>query len=1340
MSKFDPERESHKAWLGLLQPVGLVVAPPALIKAQVVLDKNAVATQDALLAVTERPPTVNGDADPEIRDFPRFAEEVLGWSIEDLAGAPGGPSIPESLEVALPEYGDVLRPSYAVIDGMANGKRLLLVSVTDPGVNLDDAPAEAHRGWNASPQARLERLLRQSGVPAGLLCNGQQVRLVYAPSGETSGHLTFPVAGMCDGPDWRLILGAFHMLLSEHRVFGAPDGQRLLDILSESRKYQSEVSTKLSEQVLSSLWELLRGLQAADEAANGRVLYDLRRTAPEQIYGGSLTVIMRLVFLLYAEDQGLMPDDPVYARNYSISGLYERLREDAGRYPDTMDQRYGAWPWLLSTFRLIFDGGSHAGLSLPARHGQLFSPDEYPFLEGRPPGVNRVMGDTFDAPKIADGVIWRVLEDLLVLDGERLSYRALDVEQIGSVYEAMMGFDVQSTSGRSIALRPKRVVIDLDRLLKEPGGKRAAWLKSEAECDLSGKAATALKDATTVDDLVAALERRIAPQTPQVLPPGALFLQPGEERRRSGSHYTPRELTEPIVRTTLRPVLEALGPKPKPEQILDLKVCDPAMGSGAFLVEACRQLAEALVEAWTLHDCMPTIPPDEEPILHARRLVAQRCLYGVDKNPFAVNLAKLSLWLVTLARDHAFTFLDHALKHGDSLVGLTREQIGAFHWDPPKQDYSDLPLFANVTTAITKADGWRKRIQLLDDGAYDERREAWREAEDQLQEARFVGDLCIAAFFGAVKPKDREVLRQHYKARLDEWRAARTDPRELREAVQELRRGDRPVIPFHWGIEFPEVLGRTNPGFDAMVGNPPFVGRRKIAGSTRKNYPDWTVQLHPGSTGNADLAAHFYRRAFSLVRSAASFGLIATNTISQGDTRDAGLTWICKNGGSIYSAVKRVPWPGIASVIVSFVWVHKGSWTQPAVLDGVAHTRITAFLRHGGGHDSPNSLQGNKHLAFEGTYVLGMGFTFDDSDKKGVATPLSVMQRLIERNPKNSECILRYLGAAEVCESPEHFADRHVIDFGERSEEEAREFPELFAVLEQKVKPERLKKDAQKYPRMVHEWWKYWNPRARLYRTIRDMNRVLVIGKQAITHVAFAFVPPGQVFANSLAVIAFERLSEFAALQGRVHELWVRFFVSTMGDGLRYTPTDCFETFPFPPQLQTNPILESVGQAYYDFRAALMVKNSEGLTATYNRFHAPNERSPDILKLRELHAAMDRAVLDAYGWTDISTDCDFFLDYEIDEETWGNKKKPYRYRWPDEVHDEVLARLLELNQKRYEEEVKAGLHGSSKKSAAKSTSGAKPKKTAKKSSKKTTKKKKPENLSLFGGTEAEDKA
>jgi len=1310
---FDPQREAHKSWLGLVQPVGLVVSAPALCKAQLVLDKNIAAVQQALLAVLSRRPTLRGDGELRLTDFPRFSREVLGWSASDLAGAPEGPPLPDSLCVHLASYEETLRPTYAVYDPMApnagtvGAAPILLVQVVDPGTPLDkvaeDRP-DRRPGWSASPQARFERLLRGTQVSTGILLNGDELRLVYAPPSETSGHLDFPIPALAT-VHGRPLLSALHMLLCEHRVFAARDGSRLLDVLAESRKYQSEVSTRLSQQVLGALWELLHGFQAADEATRGRLLAGLVGSddGRQQIYGGLLTVIMRLVFLLYAEDQGLLPDDPVYAGGYSIGGLFERLREDAGRHPDTMDQRFGAYAGLLSTFRLIFEGGGHGELHLPTRHGQLFDPDAYPFLEGRPQGSLRVLGseEPLDVPRVSDGVIWRVLDSLLNLDGERLSYRALDVEQVGSVYESMMGFAVCSLPGPALMLRPKGVVIDLAALLGQPGPKRAAYLKEHAECDLSAGAATALREARTIDEVVAALGRRIAEQTPQPLPPGTLVLQPGEERRRSGSHYTPRELTAPIVRTTLAPIWAALGDWPRPQQILDLAVCDPAMGSGAFLVEACRQLASALCTAWEVHGDMPPLPPDEEPHLLARRLIAQRCLYGVDKNPFAVSLAKLSLWLVTLARDHAFTFLDHALRHGDSLVGLTDAQIGAFHWQPPSLDSG--PLFAGVTSRAAAVSGLRKKLWEIEDseGDYDRRRLAWKEAEDVLYDVRRVANLCLSAFFGESKDKQREDRRKQNYRLVQDWRQSGHRD-EVDAELEALTQGPQPLCPLHWDIEFPEVFRRKNPGFDAIIGNPPFAGKNTIAASSHPAFQDWLKSLHEESHGNADLVAHFFRRAFSLLRDGGTLGLIATNTIAQGDTRSSGLRYICSHGGTIYDATRRYKWPGLAAVIVSVVHIQKGNYAGIKRLDGQEVPTITAFLFHGGSSEDPKVLKANEGKSFQGSTVLGMGFTFDDTDKSGAASSLADMQRLISHNPRNQARIFPYLGGEEMNSSPTHSHHRYVINFGDLTEEEARAWPDLLRIVEEKVKGTRGKHSTA-------PWWQFERLRGELYSAIAGLDRVLVIPFVAKWH-GLAFVPATTVVAAPTIVFASTSYAFFMVLQSRVHEIWARFFGSSLEDRLRYTPSDCFETFPFPLGWESDARLEAVGKEYYEFRAHLMVKHGEGLTKTYNRFHDPNEHHPELLRLRALHAEMDRAVLAAYGWTDLDTTCDFYLDYEIDEASFAavpgasvrgsDKKKPYRYRFPDAIRDELLARLLELNQARFREEQLAGLHSKESKSAA----------------------------------------
>ncbi|MCB0189063.1 MAG: hypothetical protein KDE31_32560, partial [Caldilineaceae bacterium] len=282
---------------------------------------------------------------------------------------------------------------------------------------------------------------------------------------------------------------------------------------------------------------------------------------------------------------------------------------------------------------------------------------------------------------------------------QRLSFRALDVEQIGMVYEGLLDHTEEVARGQAIAIKPVKshgapATINLNELLETKGKDRAKWIKEQTDQNITGQALKDLKTAESIDELLAALDKKIAKKiTPRVVLSGSIVLQPSDERRRSGSHYTPRSLTKPIVETTLAPLLKQLveppaeetnGEKtlfaskgrktklqavkserdeeafrlaqekgsPHPRQILDLKVCDPAMGSGAFLVETCRQLGDELVAAWHAHECVPTadIPPDEDEILYARRLIAQRCLYGVDKNPLAVEMAKLSLWLVTMAK------------------------------------------------------------------------------------------------------------------------------------------------------------------------------------------------------------------------------------------------------------------------------------------------------------------------------------------------------------------------------------------------------------------------------------------------------------------------------------------------------------------------------------------------------------------------------------------------------------------------------------------------------------------------------------------------------------------
>jgi hypothetical protein len=1268
----DSTAYSHQEWIGYVQPVGVVVSTPALLEAGAAINRNSVPLHRAFLAVL--PQDRDGNPIPELTSFSAFATDVLNWQPGDLAAPPDRFAIP------LPGYDDLLQPTWVVNDG--DTPVLLILETND---DFDQDPAPEHRRWNATPQSRFERLLRETGVPAGLLVSPQAIRLVYAPKGESSGHITFKISDMVQVAG-RPMLAALHMLLSSERLFSLATEQRLPALLAASRKYQNLVSTKLSRQVMEALFDLLRGFQAAHDQ-NG-ILESVLRTDPNQVYAGLLTVLLRLVFVLYAEDRGLLSSDPIFVNNYSVAGLFERLREDQAHNPDTMDSRYGAWARLLALFRLIWRGANHGSMKIPGRRGYLFDPDRYPFLEGR-----ESAGDSAARiPRVPDGVIYRVLQRLLVLDGERLSYRNLDVEQIGSVYEAMMGFELHVAAGPSIAIKPKKrngapVTINLSELLGVASAKRNEWLNKTTDHKVTGQAERALKEAVTSEGLMSALDRHIARNvTPDPVPTGAMIFQPSPERRRSGSHYTPRSLTQPIVEAALAPVLKKLGDRPRPEQILALKVCDPAMGSGAFLVEACRQLGDALVTAWHIHNEAPPLPPDEDELLHARRIVAQRCLYGVDKNEMAADLAKLSLWLATLARDHEFTFLNHALRHGDSLAGLTARQIAAFHWElNPMQTFLEKDLRERITHAAASR---KKILDARDDTPYAQLAQDLEMADQAISLARMAGDAVLAAFFSGEKRTARENARVQYEAELREYLHDGRDEAGigLQNLARALRKQQKPVTPFHWEIEFPEVFDlddflRVRGGFGAMVGNPPFAGKNTLIEGNADGYLDWLKAEHAQSHGNADLVAHFFRRAFTLLRDDGCFGLIATNTIGQGDTRSTGLRWICMNGGTIYRAVKRLKWPGEAAVVVSEVHVCKGEVPGPYWLSGRVVERITAYLFHAGGHEDPAKLPENANKSFQGPIALGMGFTFDDSDTRGIATSIAVMRQLIESDAANADRISPYMGGEDILNSPALQPSRYIINFGVRSEEEARCWPALLDIVERKVRPERL---LQNDERAKSLWWQFLRPRPELAAATDGMERVLV-HPFLTSHLAFAFVPANVVAAGPTNVFALDALPSFCVLQSRLHELYARFMASSFKDDLRYTPSDCFETFPFPLDYENNLTLESAGQAYYDFRAALMIRSNEGLTKTYNRFHRPDEYSPDILKLRELHDAMDRAVLDAYDWHDLQPKCDFFPEFDEeddDAESSRPRQKKYRYRWPDEIHDDVLARLLALNRER----------------------------------------------------------
>ena len=1300
--------DTNAEWLGHVQPVGLVVAVRVLSERGLVpAEQTRADTEEVLSLLTEE--------GPALPDPWQFAETVLQWPASRVAGAPGGPAMDETISVYVPEAETHLRPDWAV--AKPNGGWQILVQQLPMGVDPDKRGALS--GWEATPHQRLERLLRDTGTPTGLLICDDVWRLVQAPKGETSGWLSFPLRplGTVAG---RPMLGGLKLLLGRTRLFTDAEPNRLPSILNESRAAQAAVSTDLAGQVLGALHELLRGLHAADE---GKVA-QLAQTRSQHVYEGLLTVLLRLIFLLYAEDRDLIPSraDAVaqafYLRGYSVRGLHARLQDDAARNPDTMDERYGAWGRLLALFRLVHAGDGTGWIR--GRGGDLFDPTKFPFLQGQTNPTDRP-----NVPRLSDGSVLRVLDLLLVLKGERLSYRTLDVEQIGSVYEAVMGFTVQPAKGPALAIKAGKnnrtpVFVDLAALGAKAGKDREKYLKEEADRgQLTARVTAALAAATDTATLAEALrpivDERGSPHGP--VPPGTPLLQPTDERRRTGSHYTPRSLTEPIVRHALEAAFTRLGPDATPEQVLALKVCDPAMGSGAFLVEACRQLAARLVAAWTRHPgTRPPIAADEDEDLLARRLVAQRCLYGVDRNPLAADLARLSLWLATLARDHEFTFLDHALKSGDSLVGLTRNQISALTWGDDRQDSA---MSGFVRTRVAEAVQARAEIREAPDDVERAIQEARHRAlEGRMADVQALGDAVLACFFGHPKPRAREAARRAFAGLPDGGSAAMWT--EVRGLAATLGHAAHPIRPFHWELEFPEVFDGRDGGFDAIVGNPPFAGKNTLINGHRAFYLDWLQTLHEGAHGNADLVAHFFRRAFALLRPGGCLGLIATNTVGQGDTRETGLCAVIRAGGSIARATRRLKWPGEAAVVVSVVHVLKAVAAAP-VLDERPVRRISAYLVEGDLDTSPVSLAANAGKAFQGAILLGLGFTFDDeAAAKGKASPVAEMNRLIAKDPRNAERIFPYLGGEEVNTSPSHTHRRWCIDFndfprcrdpslqswfltegteacdkrrkqwlrmgivpGDYPGPVAADWPDLLEIVERLVKPER---DPQKRDALREKWWQYAEKRPGLRAAAAGLSGVITI-TQTSPHLLATVLPGGSIYDQKLIVIAELMSSRLGACQARIHEVWARAFGGeTEAGSLVYAPTDLFAPYPFPNL--NHAALCSVSNLHQAHRAELMLSRNEGLTKTYNRFHSPTERAPDIQRLRALHHELDCAVLDAYGWDDLAAQA---APEFLTKSTEPDHRYQGRLFWPGPFRDEVLARLLDLNRARAAEERQAGL-------------------------------------------------
>jgi hypothetical protein len=1053
-------------------------------------------------------------------------ETALDWGDQLVDGQ----AIPATASVRAPEHGVQLRPDVVLLDVDEANRTRLGVFVWPLGTRLDRRADVTVSGdtWPASPVQRAETWCRESGTPLALVTDDDQWSLVWASRGAPAASCRWRVGDLADE---RILQSGFVALLGARRFFAVADDESIERLFERAANAEAEVTKGLGSSVRRSVELLVAAISRDDVASNGTVLTGVAST---EVYESAVTVLMRLVFLLFAEERRLLPaEDPLWAESYAVLTLRDDLRTTSVRDgEDALERRSTAWHRLLATFRAVHGGVNHDRLTLPAYGGSLFDPDRFPFLEGRRAPDHLMVNDIDLGPApgaatgperpvaIDDRTVLAILDALLTVEvksgrtkvAQRVSYKALDVEQIGHCYEGLLDHGCAPVDVLAIGLigpegnEPEITITELEAHLADGPDSLCEWLSDKSRCSKKVTALNQLLDTQPSgvelarlrvacghdDDTVArvlpfwGLIRADLRGLPVVLLPGSQFVTQTSTRRNMGAQYTTKALAEEVVQYALEPLVYEPGPQNEvdpakwalrvPAEILGLRVCDPAVGSGAILTAAGRYLADRLVEsvvengpgegpfAARLTDLARALP--EEQVVLARREIVDHCLYGVDKNPVAAEMAKLSLWLTTMARERPFTFLDHAIQVGDALLGITdMEQLRWLHLDPAERKgtrgFESVAIDLRLEEAVELA----RRLQSLSvvtvrDAA--EKQLLHDELRAKLADLSVVADAVVGAGLSTVDNAGTS-LGQRLDPQLERIRTL------LGSDQTEIERGaalavlhavstgwlhtdlpDEIPMPWdrkclHWPLGFPEVfLAKGRTGFDAIVGNPPFLGGKRISGANGVAYREHiAATVSNGAIGSADLLAYFLLRSCDL---GSSVGLLATNTVSQGDTREVGLDRLIEAGWTIQRAVKSSPWPNEASVEISKIWLFENSWAGPVHLGDQEVAGITSALE--GARrvvGIPHRLRANAGKSFMGSVLSGAGFVLEPSEA----------QEMIERDGANAQVLFPYLTGADLNSDPRHVASRWVINFLDWEEERARAYKECFDVLERTVKPAR---------------------------------------------------------------------------------------------------------------------------------------------------------------------------------------------------------------------------------------------------------------------------------------------
>ncbi|MET8208356.1 DNA methyltransferase [Streptomyces sp. NPDC005373] len=1308
--------ELHRAWLELVDTDGPFLAVPALERVW----PQSIPQPDtrALEAIKDAKPAFekaweNWDEhpdDPAALDLYREARDTwvdlvlrqgLRWGTHYTVPAPA------NAEVRSPDYAVTVRADGALVRGETTGA---LVLVTDSVASLRDPLTD---GWSASPVDRIEELLRATGVPIGIVTDGRWWAIVSARP------QTMAASGIVDAQTWieePATRNAFIALLQLRRLIGGKEQDRLTELFGESVTAAEKITEALGTQVRRAV-ELI--VQALSEGA----LDSRRHSEPDplptdrgEVYEAAVTVMMRVVFLLFAEERGLLPQSRLFAMGYGISDeldLLDAREKEEGE--QALDATFLTWHRLLATSQALYWGASFEDLRLPEYGGSLFDPARFPFLTARD------AQDTL-AITVSDRVMLEVLRAVQIAQlpggARRISFRDIGVEQIGYIYEGLLGYSCEPVDEITLGLtgsagsEPEIPLATLEQLAETKTTETAlvdavlAWVKQNqpaAKPPTKPALVKALKAGETLDDAEIALRdvtedaelrerlrpflgmiRRDLRGRPLVVEPGGVLLVETPSRASAGAHYTPRSLAEEVVRYALEPLVYSIGPhqtadqdawKPlDPDQILDLRIADIACGSGAFLVAAARYLADRLVEAWRREGTTGGMTPHDLHV-HAIRSVVATCLYGADINGMAVEMCKLSLWLVSLDPKLPFSFVDDKVLHGNALLGLTSaRQLRELHIDPDAAG-SQLNMFGlDVDGILDQAARLRRQLATEVDESDPQRsaatkRRQWRRYQEMTRQLADVADAVVAAGLrwggkpGKPLRTAYENLRVAVELAYPAGRAEADGDSTMLDGIKDT--GLTPTVttdyerwkPLHWILAVPDVMERG--GFDAIIGNPPFLGGKKLTGLMGTNVRDWLVNvLADGRKGSADLVAYFFLRAFALLTQRGGLGLIATNTVAQGDTRQVGLDRLVENGFTITRAIQSRSWPAAsANLEYAAAWGSRSTVAPTAhrIADDVAVRRISTLLEAGGRVEGdPARLAENKDIAFQGCIVLGKGFLLEPE----------VAVEWINADPSNRDVLFPYFNGEDLNSRPDCSPSRWVIDFRDRSKAAAGKYLLPYQRLTDEAKTERAKmsqavRDAP--------WWLLWRARPRMRKAMANLDEILVMTRHSAA-VMPCRISNGSVPSEATVAFATDSYATQAVLSSNPHQMWAIKYGSTMRTDIRYVPSDVFETFPRP---QETAQLLSAGETLDTERREIMLRRNLGLTKLYNLVNDPATTDPDVARLREIHVELDRAVMAAYGWDDVPLDHGFHTYRQME-----------RWTVNPAARVEILDRLLEENHRR----------------------------------------------------------